>query len=200
MSEETPNLTSELSKDLSSKLPDLAEDNKPPPELTEPQSSLSPPGAESGSNGMGLSEANLTSGEAIESYEPSLLTNVPPKKKQRKDSFWVKFWWIPVTFLVPFAVFYEYMGSYAHLNMAGSFRSGAIGLAVAGLIYGLWRLDQSIGKKEQSSSSGSDKKAFHFDPMLGMLGILLWLGWVSAAHIMIVAHDEVTATAAMADR
>ncbi len=184
MSEETPHVTSELSEDCpSSKLPGLSEDNlcSNLPDLSE--DSKSPE----------LTELELP-------FAPSHLTTVPLKKKQRQKTFWVKFWWIPVTFLMPFAVFYEYMGSYAHLNMAGSFRSGAIGLAVAGLIYGLWQIDQRLGPGDKPSPSGSDKKAFHVEPMIGMLGILLWLGWVSAAHIMIVAHDEVTAMAAMADR
>jgi hypothetical protein len=192
MSEESPNVTSELSEDgpsskppglsedsLCSNLPDLSADSKTP-ELIDSKT------------------PELTALELPVDSSP--LTIVPLKKKQRKKTFWVKFWWIPVTFLIPFAVFYEYMGSYARLNMAGSFRSGAIGLAVAGLIYGLWQIDQRLGPGDKPSPSGSDKKALHVDPLIGALGILLWFGWVSAAHIMIVAHDEVTAMAAMADR
>jgi len=48
-------------------------------------------------------------------------------QKGRSPSMMRQYWWIPVTFIVPFAVIYEYLGGAAHSNLAACFRSGAIG-------------------------------------------------------------------------
>lgn len=99
-----------------------------------------------------------------------------PERKPRVG----RYWWIPVTFLVPFVVIYEWLGGAAHSNLAACFRSGVIGVAVASVIYGLWLLDQKLHKEPKSP----------LGPLIGMLGMMLWLGWVVSAHVMVIAHDD----------
>lgn len=91
-----------------------------------------------------------------------------------------RYWWIPVAFLVPFVVIYEWLGAAAHSNLAACFRSGAIGVGVAALIYWLWLLDQKIHNQAKTPVG----------PMIGMLGMMLWVGWVVAVHVMVIAHDD----------
>lgn len=91
-----------------------------------------------------------------------------------------RYWWIPVTFIVPFVVIYEWLGSAAHSNLAACFRSGAIGVGVAVLISLLWSVDQKIQNQIKKPVG----------PLIAMLGMMLWLGWVVAAHVMVIAHDD----------
>lgn len=91
-----------------------------------------------------------------------------------------RWWWIPVTFIVPFAVIYEYLGAAAHSNISACCRSGAIGVGVAALVYGVWLIDQKIQNRPTKPVG----------PLIGMLGMMLWLGWVVAAHVMVIAYDD----------
>lgn len=77
-------------------------------------------------------------------------------------------------------VIYEWLGGAAHSNLAACFRSGAIGVGVAALIYALWLLDQKIQKQPRTPVG----------PLIGMLGMMLWVGWVVAVHVMVIAHDD----------
>lgn len=106
--------------------------------------------------------------------------NVTSEKSARRPAAVGQWWWIPVTFIVPFAVIYEYLGGAAHSNIGACCRSGAIGVGVAALVYGVWLIDQKIQNRPKKPVG----------PLIGMLGMMLWLGWVVAAHVMVIANDD----------
>lgn len=106
--------------------------------------------------------------------------NVTSQSSERRPSAVSQWWWIPVTFIVPFVVIYEYLGAAAHSNLAACCRSGAIGVGVAALVYGVWLIDQKIQNKPKAP----------IGPLIGMLGMMLWLGWVVAVHVMVIANDD----------
>ena len=100
--------------------------------------------------------------DSLKSELPEPSANTAPALETKKEgrSKWLRFWWIPVAFLVPFTVFFSYMGSYALLNLAGCFRSGAVGLWTAILIYWLWQIDGRIGKEDKKNLVGNMKTLF----------------------------------------
>ncbi|CAN5189297.1 hypothetical protein BH10CYA1_BH10CYA1_41400 [soil metagenome] len=106
--------------------------------------------------------------------------NVTSHSPERRPSMIKQWWWIPVTFIVPFVAIYEYLGNVAHANLAACFRSGAIGVGVAALVYGLWLIDQKIQNRPKAP----------IGPLIGMLGMMLWLGWVVSVHVMVIANDD----------
>ncbi len=106
--------------------------------------------------------------------------NVTSQSPERRPSQVGQWWWMPVTFIVPFVVIYEYLGGAAHSNLAACFRSGAIGVGVAALVYGVWLIDQKIQNRPKAP----------IGPLIGMLGMMLWLGWVVAVHVMVIANDD----------
>lgn len=99
---------------------------------------------------------------------------------ERPQPFWARFWWVPAAFIVPFVVIFEFMGGSAHSNIAACARSGGIGLCVAALIYTLWLIDQKIQNQRKAP----------IGPLIGMMGMMLWLSWVIAAHVMVIASDD----------
>ncbi len=106
--------------------------------------------------------------------------NVTSQSSEQRPPAVGRWWWIPVTFMVPFVVIYEYLGGAAHSNLSACFRSGAIGVGVAALVYGIWLLDQKIQNTPKAP----------IGPLIGMLGMMLWLGWVVAVHVMVIANDD----------
>lgn len=125
-----------------------------------------------------MTDENLNvSSQSVEPTQPAAQS----KPDKRGTGFWQRFWWVPLSFTIPFVVIYICLGSAAHLNLGSCFRSGTIGLIVGAGILLLWTVDQKIQNEKSSKPAGV---------MIGLLGIGLWLGWVVAAHVMVLANDE----------
>lgn len=104
----------------------------------------------------------------------------------------LRFWWVPVSFLVPFAIFYAY-NTYSpymirdeDLRWALSQRVGIIGTFLAALIWGIWQVDVRIGGKEKlSECEDSTKYIVH------ACGIVLWLVFIVVGVVITKAWDQV---------
>lgn len=123
-------------------------------------------------------EPNVTSESS--DAATAALTTPPGDAHKAKAPAVGRYWWIPVAFLVPAVAIYEWLGNAGHLNLSACFRSGAIGLGVAAFIYSLWLIDKRLQRQPEKPVG----------PLIGMLGMMLWLGWVVAVHVMVIAYDD----------
>lgn len=97
------------------------------------------------------------------------------------------FWWIPVSYCVPFMVTHAVPANTAEQTMLRCHNMGLIGLAVAALIYLLWRADCSFGAKQLLHLS-NDVQA---KALVHILGMALWVCWVGIGVVFCMAHDQV---------
>lgn len=97
------------------------------------------------------------------------------------------FWWIPVSYCVPYMVTHAVPANTAEQTLLRCHNMGLIGVAVATLIYLLWRADCSFGAKQllHLSSDGHAKVLVH------ILGMALWVCWVGIGVVFCMAHDQV---------
>ena len=97
------------------------------------------------------------------------------------------YWWIPVSYCVPYMVTHAVPAHTAEQTMLRCHNMGLIGLAVATLIYLLWRADCSFGAKQLLHLS-SDVQA---KTLVHILGMVLWVCWVGIGVVFCMAHDQV---------
>ncbi len=97
------------------------------------------------------------------------------------------YWWIPLSYCVPYMVTHAVPANTAEQTMLRCHNMGLIGLAVATLIYLLWRADCSFGAKQllHLSNDGQAKVLVH------ILGMALWVCWVGIGVVFCMAHDQV---------
>ena len=100
-----------------------------------------------------------------------------------EQPLWQRLWWVLLSFLAPFACVFAFRAPDVGSMMASAARSGLVGLAVAAIIFALWRLDCCLGRTPQRSSTAS--------ALIYLMGAALWLVWLVAAHVFIMAYDEV---------
>ncbi len=97
------------------------------------------------------------------------------------------YWWFPVSYCVPYMVTHAVPANTAEQTLLRCHNMGLIGLAVATLIYLLWRADCSFGAKQllHLSNDGQAKVLVH------ILGMALWVCWVGIGVVFCMAHDQV---------
>jgi hypothetical protein len=100
-----------------------------------------------------------------------------------EQPLWQRLWWVLLSFLAPFACGFFFSPPGGGSLVASAARSGLVGLGVAAIIFLLWRLDCSLGRAPQRSSAAN--------ALIYLLGAALWLVWLAAAHVFIMAYDEV---------
>lgn len=97
------------------------------------------------------------------------------------------YWWIPVSYCLPYLVTQAVPANTAEQTMLRCHHMGLMGLAVATLIYLLWRADCSFGAKQLLHLS-NDIQA---KALVHILGIALWVCWVGIGVVFCMAHDQV---------
>jgi hypothetical protein len=97
----------------------------------------------------------------------------------------VLYWWFPAAFLGPFLLAFNPAWQInLQTSALNGFRSGAIGLAIACVLYFLWKIDCRLYKNFKPDRSA--------DLIILLLGILLWLVWFSTCQMILIAGDEVS--------
>ncbi len=105
------------------------------------------------------------------------------------------YWWIPVSYSVPYLIVHSIglgqpgvsTAANTELTMLRSHYSGLIGLAVATAIFSLWRLDCTFGARQLLHlSRDSQAKA-----LVHILGMALWVCWVGISVVACMAYDQV---------
>jgi hypothetical protein len=92
-------------------------------------------------------------------------------------------WWVAASFFVPFGTLAVYLTAQNAFSPKLCLRSGLVGTVIAVIIFGLWKLDTKItGFRAPDVSS---------QLLLRMLAMMLWLVWVGASHVILLATDEV---------
>jgi hypothetical protein len=93
-------------------------------------------------------------------------------------------WWVAASFFVPFGTLAIYLMVFHNaFSPKLCLRSGLVGTVVAVVIFGLWKLDTKI--------TGFRAPDVSTQLVLRMLAMMLWLVWVGASHVIILATDEV---------
>jgi len=122
---------------------------------------------------------------SLEPESPS----VPPasqsgQKSVSKTEFQLSsLWWVAASFLAPFFTLLVYLSVENALSWKLCLRSGLVGTTVAVIIFVLWKLDTKI--------SGFRAPDVSTQLLVRVLGMMLWLVWVGATHVMLLANDEV---------
>jgi hypothetical protein len=68
-------------------------------------------------------------------------------------------------------------------DLLHGFYSGLLGLFIAVVIYTLWKIDRRFGKIPKPDRTAEN--------LIAILGIILWLIWMSISQIILIAQDEV---------
>ncbi|MFA6209716.1 MAG: hypothetical protein WC714_09855 [Candidatus Obscuribacterales bacterium] len=97
------------------------------------------------------------------------------------------YWWIPVSYCVPYMVTHAIPAHTAEQTMVRCHNMGLMGLIVAVLIYLLWRADCRYGAKQLLHLS-NDIQA---KALIHILGMALWVCWVGIGVVFCMAHDQV---------
>jgi multisubunit Na+/H+ antiporter MnhG subunit len=114
----------------------------------------------------------------------------PVDVKGVEPSFAKRFWWVPASFLVPFAATYLNLMTDVHARADAIDKAvtiGAIGLASAVLINVIWYLDCNWGGKQFFGRS-SDTAA---KILVCALGIVLWLTWTCVGIAISMSYEQV---------
>ncbi len=127
----------------------------------------------------------------VESYNSQ---NPGPESQSAKDKLSNKelfqnartYWWTYSSFafagLVTFIKEPDFL-EFWKADLIRAFDSGLLGLFIAFVIYALWKIDRRFGKIPKP-----DRVA---ENLIGVLGVILWLVWMSISQIIMIAEDEV---------
>lgn len=121
---------------------------------------------------------------------PPLAGGAPLGSTPEKTSIAMRlrsYWWLPVSYCVPYMVTHAVPAHTAEQTMLRCHNMGLIGLAVATLIFLLWRADCSFGAKQLLHHS-NDIQA---KTLVHILGMVLWVCWVGIGVVFCMAHDQV---------
>jgi len=104
------------------------------------------------------------------------------------------YWWIPVSYCIPYMIVHSIVlqsGTVSDANneitSLRSHYSGLLGLAMATVIFALWRLDCAFGAR-QILRLCRDKQA---KVLVHVLGMALWVCWVGIGVAACMAYDQV---------
>jgi hypothetical protein len=92
-------------------------------------------------------------------------------------------WWVAASFIVPFTTLALYLIAQNAFAPKLCLRSGLVGTAIAVVIVVLWKIDGKL--------TGFRAPDVSTELVLRMLGMMLWLVWVGASHVILLATDEV---------
>jgi len=68
-------------------------------------------------------------------------------------------------------------------DLLRAYLAGLLGLFIAFVIYALWKIDRRFGKIPKPDRTAEN--------LIAILGIILWLVWMSVSQIILIAQDEV---------
>jgi hypothetical protein len=97
--------------------------------------------------------------------------------------FWQRFWWVLASFFLPFVYGFFLRTPQGGPLLLSAARCGLVGLGVAFIISLLWRIDCCLGPPAVRSTTAR--------VLLYLLGAVLWLIWLVAAHMFLLVYDEV---------
>lgn len=132
---------------------------------------------------------------------PQTSPAVPEPKRQRKPLMVaLTYLWVPLSFLLPYLLMNQMaITSYRveervitsplarQIEDARSeaLNSGLIGIFVASVIFGLWKLDKHLHDNEKDFRDG------RVVTILVALAFFVWVVWTAAGHIMMRANYEI---------
>jgi hypothetical protein len=128
-----------------------------------------------------------TAGESTPAAAETAKATVVPAQNAvpARGSALGRFWWVVASFLLPFGILLLYLSSQSAVSWKLCLRSGFVGLGAAVVIYLLWKVDNKITGVRSGTMDVSSQL------LLRMLAMMLWLVWVGASHVILLATDEI---------
>jgi hypothetical protein len=114
--------------------------------------------------------------------EPVIVKERPPWLKHA-----LKVWWVPASYFIPYLITFLIPTPRLEDCLMRANKVGTLGLIAAALVYVIWFIDCKYGARQIFGKS-RDTAA---KTLIYLLGIALWISWLSAGVVMTMSYDQV---------